>query len=87
MKRSSVSFQRTARSGWRRECARDSVQDVDPMTIDVRIGNQTDVPLEFWRERLKRDRRRKPPPRPEPAPETDKQQEGRIDDYAAPPGL
>lgn len=71
----------------RRECARDSVADVDPMRIKVRIDEHSDTPLEHWQDRLKRQRR-KQRPRPEPpeSPTTPgrPRPDSLIDDYAAP---
>lgn len=70
----------------RRDCARDSVSDVDPMNIDVHIGEHSEAPLEHWQDRLKdKQRKRGPrskkpesPNRPPPAPDA------LIDDYAGP---
>jgi hypothetical protein len=71
----------------RRECARDTIADVDPMQINVRIDNHSDVPLESWQDHLKRQRRqigprpersKTPPPVDRPPPDT------LIDEYAAP---
>lgn len=76
------------RSKPRRECARDSVADVDPMRINVRIDNHTDVPLEQWQDRLKRERRKKrPPPGPADAPASPGHPppDTLIDEYAALP--
>lgn len=70
----------------RRDCARDSVTDVDPMRIDVRIGDHSDLPLEHWKDQLK-DKPRKRGPRPgkpgtsQPPPAAP---DTLIDDYAAP---
>jgi hypothetical protein len=72
----------------RRECARDSVADVDPMRINVRIDNHTDVPLEQWQDRLKRERRKKrQPPGPADAPASpgNPPPDALIDEYAALP--
>lgn len=68
-----------------RECARDSVADVDPMRIDVHIDNHSDVPLEEWKEKLKRKRRKRAPEIEPPAtPEGPRRPDALIDDYAAP---
>lgn len=72
----------------RRECARDSIADVDPMSIDVRIGDHSDAPLEHWQDQLK-EKRRKRDPRPA-KPETPARKsppDALIDDYARPRGL
>ncbi len=71
----------------RRECARDSVADVDPMRVDVRIDNHSGEPMEHWREQLKRQRKQHEPrpARPLP-PDIPGQQppDTLIDEYAAP---
>ncbi len=69
----------------RRECARDSVADVDPMSIEVRIGDRSEAPLEHWQDRIK-DQRRKPklPPAPPETPARRSPPDALIDDYAAP---
>ena len=66
----------------RRECARDPVADVDPLRVDVEIGEHSRAPLEYWRERLRHPRRKprmEPPDAPEP-PHPPPQ--GSIDEYA-----
>lgn len=71
----------------RRECARDSVADVDPMRIKVRIDNHSEEPLENWREHLKRQRRQNGPrPAQSQTPEAPGRQppDSLIDEYAAP---
>lgn len=71
----------------RHECARDPVPDVDPMSIDVRIGDHSDTPLEHWQDRLKRQRREKQPQPGEaepPAPPSRRPPDSLIDEYAAP---
>lgn len=71
----------------RRDCARDPIADIDPLKIDVRIGERSDLPLEVWREQLKR-RRREIGPHPDdsdkPATPGRRPPEGSIDEYAAP---
>jgi len=70
----------------RRECARDSVADVDQMHINVQIDNHSDLPLEHWQDRLKRQRRKigpRPAP-PEPSSPPGRQPpDSIIDEYAA----
>jgi len=71
----------------RRECARDSVADVDPMSINVRIDNHSEVPLEHWQDQLKRQRRKigPHPTKPEPPATPGRQPpDALIDEYAAP---
>jgi len=68
----------------RRECARDPVADVDPMSIDVRIGDHSEAPLEHWRERLKRQRRKNEPQPEPPAKPSRRPPDSLIDEYAAP---
>lgn len=56
------------------------------MSVDVRIGDHSDAPLEHWQERLKEKRRKREPGvkkpgtpgRPPPDPDA------LVDDYAAP---
>jgi hypothetical protein len=73
--------------GLRRDCASDPVGDVDPMRVKVQIDNHSDVPMEHWRENLRRQRRQ-PEPAPAtpgtPAPGHRPPSEGLIDEYAAP---
>lgn len=72
----------------RRECARDTVADVDPMNIDVRIGDHSKAPLEHWQDRLKeKHHRRGPhPAEPEMPPSPNRPPpDSLIDEYAAPP--
>jgi hypothetical protein len=69
----------------RLECARDSVVDVDPMRIDVRIDERSEAEREHWRDRLKRKRREPHPAEPEsPATPVRRPPDALIDDYAAP---
>jgi hypothetical protein len=71
----------------RRECARDSVGDVDPLRINVHIDDHSDVPLENWQDHLKRQRRKRKPPRGDtepPAAPGRQPPDALIDDYAAP---
>lgn len=79
--------QRSATQAPRRECARDTVSDVDPMSIDVRIGDHSEVPLEHWQDRLK-EKRRKRGPRPAkpetPTAPSRQPPDALIDDYAGP---
>jgi hypothetical protein len=72
----------------RRECARDSVGDVDPMNIDVRIGDHSEAPLEHWQDRLKEKRHKRGPrsKKPETPNRPPTAPDALIDDYAAPPG-
>lgn len=71
-----------------RECARDSVADVDPMRIDVHIDNHSDVPLDEWKEKLRHKRRKRDPkPAPPAAPEAPGRPDALIDDYAAPAAM
>lgn len=72
----------------RQDCARDSVTDVDPMKIDVRIGDHSEVPLEHWQDRLKEKRRKRGPhsKKPETPDRPPSAPDALIDDYAAPPG-
>lgn len=73
----------------RRECARDSVSDVDPMSIDVRIGDHSEAPLEHWQDRLKEKRRKREAPEPSETPATPARRsppDALIDDYAGPRG-
>jgi hypothetical protein len=72
----------------RRECARDSVGDVDSLRIiNVHIDDRSDAPLEDWQDRLKRQRRKK---KPQPGQTEPPGAPGReppdslIDEYAAP---
>jgi len=71
-----------------RECARDTVSDVDPMSIDVRIGDHSEAPLEHWQDRLKEKRRKRGPHPAQPeTPATPGRQsppDALIDDYAGP---
>lgn len=70
----------------RRDCARDSIGDIDPMRVDVNIDNRSDLPLEYWRDRLKRPRRKIGPrrePSETPSPPEHPPPEGTIDEYAA----
>jgi hypothetical protein len=71
----------------RRECARNPVGDVDPMSIDVRIDNHSELPLEHWQDQIKRRRRRiEPRPGPPETPESPGRPppDALIDEYAAP---
>jgi len=70
----------------RRDCARDSVTDVDPMRIDVQIGDHSELPLEHWREQIKEKRRKRGPRSRKPAtPGQPPAEPGAlIDDYAVP---
>ncbi|MDD5389983.1 MAG: hypothetical protein PHD37_11590 [Gallionellaceae bacterium] len=71
----------------RRECARDTVADVDPMSIDVRIGDHSEAPLEHWQDRLKEKRRKREAPEQSDTPATPARRsppDALIDDYAAP---
>lgn len=77
------------RSSWqpRRECARDTVSDVDPMNIDVRIGDHSEAPLEHWQDRLKEKRRKQKPPKQNETPATPPRRpppDALIDEYAGP---
>ena len=70
----------------RRECARDPVHDVDPMSIDVRIEDHSEAPLEHWKEHLKQQRRKKKPQPEEaepPAAPGRQPPDSLIDEYAA----
>ena len=68
----------------RRECARDSVGDVDSLRIiNVHIDEHSDVPLENWQDHLKQKRRKKKQPEPPAAPGR-QPPDSLIDDYAAP---
>ena len=73
----------------RRECARDTVGDVDSLTIiNVQIDEHSDVPLEHWQEHLKQQRRKKKQPAgatEPPAAPGRQPPDSLIDDYAAPP--
>lgn len=80
------------RSSWqpRRECARDTVSDVDPMNIDVRIGDHSEAPLEHWQDRLKEKRRKQKPPKQNETPATPTRRsppDALIDEYAGPRGF
>jgi hypothetical protein len=76
---------RLAKPRW--ECARDTVGDVDPMSITVSIDDRSEEPMEHWKEHLKRQRRKK---KPQPAESDPPATPGRrppdslIDEYAAP---
>jgi hypothetical protein len=71
----------------RRECARDTVSDVDPTSIRIDIDNRSDAPLDHWRDRLDRQRRKKKPrkePPKQPDPAGKHRPDPGVDDYAAP---